>query len=257
MSPGLTSCPKCAHQQSAPREDCERCGVVFAKVGQQRRSPARASADGFSHGFQQMILEPQRLFIEQHHRHWWEILTSWEQRNEYSVNTGEGRLVGWIVEQGQGLSSALLRVVAGSHRPFDVAVVSTEQEVVLEFSRQFFFLFSDMEVKLPSGRRLGRIRRRFALLNRIYDLEDQYGNVFARINSPLFRIWTFPVIDATGREAAMIAKKWSGLGREYFTDADNFGLDFGTGRWTPEQRAVVFAATIAIDFDFFENNQQR
>ncbi len=203
-----------------------------------------------------MILKPQRLFIEQQHRHWWEILLNWEQRNEYSVSNGEGRLVGWVVEQGLGLAAALVRIFAGSHRPFEVAVLSTEKELVLEFSREFFFFFSDMDVKLPSGQLIGRIRRRFALFNRIYDLEDQRGVVFARINSPLFRIWTFPVIDASGREQAMIAKKWSGLGREYFTDADNFGLDFGSGQWTPEQRAVVFAATIAIDFDFFENNQQ-
>jgi hypothetical protein len=239
------------------RDDCERCGVVFAKLRQPSRSRERRSADDLTHGFRQMILEPERLYIEQHYRHWWEILTNLEQRNEYSVTTGDGRLAGWIVEQGQGLAAGLLRVVAGSHRPFEVAVMTTEKEQVLEFGRRFFFLFSDMEVKLPNGRRIGRVRRRFALLARVYDLEDQYGNVFARISSPLFKIWTFPVIDSAGRQAAMIAKKWSGLGREYFTDADNFGVDFGGARWTPEQKAVVFAATIAIDFDFFENNQQR
>ena len=58
-----------------------------------------------------------------------------------------------------------------------------------------------------------------------------------------------------GYSEAEIAKKWGGGLREIFTDADTFRVAFGAGSWTPEQRTVVFAAAISIDFDFFENNQ--
>ena len=45
--------------------------------------------------------------------------------------------------------------------------------------------------------------------------------------------------------------------RELFTDADTYRIAFEVGSWTLEQRLVVFAAAISIDFDFFENNQGR
>ncbi|MFO7699843.1 MAG: phospholipid scramblase-related protein, partial [Acidimicrobiia bacterium] len=176
---------------------------------------------------------------------------------EYRVRDPSQRVVGWVVEQGRGLAAALVRVFAGSHRPFEILVLSPEEEPVLEFRRDFFFLFSSMEVRGPAGQLLGRIERRFSLLNRVYDLIGPRGQLFARIESRLFKVWTFPVLDPSGVERARIAKKWSGWGKELFTDADNFGVDFGPHPWTPEQRAVIFAAAIAVDFDFFENNQQR
>ena len=54
---------------------------------------------------------------------------------------------------------------------------------------------------------------------------------------------------------ALISKRWGGGLREIFTDADTFMVDFGNGIWTEEQRQVIFAAAMSIDFDFFENNQ--
>jgi uncharacterized protein YxjI len=239
--------------------ECERCGVIFAKIGQARPTqPPPTSPPPLADNPQmQSMLSSDRLHIKQYHRHWLEILTNFEQRNQYDVTDVMHRSVGAVVEQGSGFFAAVVRILAGSHRPFEITVFDSNNQEVLEFSRQFFFLFSDMEVKGPLGQPYGRIRRRFAVLRRLYDLEDKHGRVFARINSPLFKIWTFPIKDDSGRELAVISKKWSGMGKEMFTDADNFGVDFGNHPWTAEQRAVIFAAAIAVDFDFFENNQQR
>jgi hypothetical protein len=79
--------------------------------------------------------------------------------------------------------------------------------------------------------------------------------VFATIQSPRWRPWTFPILDRSGTERAVISKKWRGLGAEYFTDADNFGLDFRTHNWTLSQQATLLAAMVGIDYDYFENNQ--
>ena len=81
--------------------------------------------------------------------------------------------------------------------------------------------------------------------------------VFATIKSPLWRFWTFPLLDAEGREVARIEKRWSGFFKEVMSDADKFEVDVGTHAWTLAERAVIFAAAISIDFDFFENNQNK
>lgn len=198
-----------------------------------------------------------KLFIEQHWRAWYEILLNWEQRNEYSVSNGT-RLVASVVEQATGLANAIARVMLGSHRPFEIAVLEPgRNEPMLEFHRKFFFLFSDLEVQTPAGRVLGRVQRRFGLAYKLYDLHDEEG-VFARIAGPMWRPWTFRIVDADNQQVALITKKWSGLLREMNTDADNFLVDFGDAiDWTLPQRAVIFAAAMSIDFDFFENNQNR
>mmetsp|Transcript_14729 Transcript_14729/g.21991 ORF Transcript_14729/g.21991 Transcript_14729/m.21991 type:complete len:241 (-) Transcript_14729:42-764(-) len=50
-----------------------------------------------------------------------------------------------------------------------------------------------------------------------------------------------------------ITKTFSGVAKEAFTDADNFKVDFNQSFDAP-QRGLLFAATVLIDFLFFEDN---
>ena len=109
---------------------------------------------------------------------------------------------------------------------------------------------------IATGEVVGRVKRRWSLLRRVYELSDARGLVFARIVSPLLRIWTFPILDGSGQQRGQISKKWSGAMQEYWTDADKFRIEFGAA-WSHGQRAVIVAAAVAIDFDFFENNKGR
>ena len=49
-----------------------------------------------------------------------------------------------------------------------------------------------------------------------------------------------------------ITKKWSGLLREAFTDADTFGVEMGPAM-DPRLRPLMVAATFLIDFLYFED----
>ncbi len=55
-----------------------------------------------------------------------------------------------------------------------------------------------------------------------------------------------------GIEAGKITKKWSGLMKEGFTDADNFGVMFPAD-WDVESKALLLGAVFLIDFVHFEN----
>ena len=54
------------------------------------------------------------------------------------------------------------------------------------------------------------------------------------------------------QEVGLIQKKWSGLLKELFTDADNFWVDFEAVA-DPQLRALLFSATVLIDIVHFEN----
>ena len=250
------TCPKCGHEQRGLIE-CERCGVIFSKIRLEDDLPPESfSGHHFPAPIENLVGNTKLLLIDQHQRGWLEILTDWEVANEYSIQDGAGRIRGFIVEQGRGFGAALKRSLLGSHRPLHLVVFSpSEREVVIELTRPFFFFLSEMEV-LSADRRIGSIVRRFALRTR-YELYDERERLFATIVRPLMNIWTFELVDASGKPRGEIAKKWSGLGQEWFTDADKFRVMFDADDWTLEQKSVVLAAAMAIDFDFFENNQKR
>jgi len=196
----------------------------------------------------------QRVFVHQK-KEWTEILIDWETRNNYEVLDEAGEPLGRIAEHNAGLMDHVKRFFLRSHRPLDVGVFSTAGEQLIRLTRKFFFLFSDLSVTTPDGREIGSIHRRFGILYKKYDLRDAHDRIFARVASPLWRLWTFPVKGDDGRREATISKKWGGVLREVFADADTFGIDFENSDWNETERAVLFAAALSIDFDFFENNQ--
>ena len=55
-------------------------------------------------------------------------------------------------------------------------------------------------------------------------------------------------------EVGKISKQWSGLLREAFTDADNFGISFPMDL-DVRMKATLIGALFLIDFMFFEKKQ--
>ncbi len=275
MARAAQRCPACGMKQER-RRFCRDCGEPLSEPNEERRAshggsygrsgPARREPDegqvyrDSRPGDAALepladVVENAPLFMKQYYKHWWEILFDWEQANEYTLTAGN-RPAGVVLESGGGFLRALARVMLGSHRPFDVEVFNNRSQLALTLSRKFFFFFSDMTVTGGDGRIIGRVQRRFSIIYKQFSLYDASGRLFAEIKSPFWRLWAFPIVDVEGREVGRISKKWSGLFKEMFTDADNFLIDFGNRDWTLEQRGVILAAAVAIDFDFFENNHK-
>ena len=75
-----------------------------------------------------------------------------------------------------------------------------------------------------------------------------------QIYSPMFRIWTFKLM-FEDQEVGRISKKWGGMLKEIFTDADMFGME--CEQHVPvEVRSILLVATFLIDFTCFENNSR-
>ncbi|KAJ2608422.1 hypothetical protein H4S08_004457 [Coemansia sp. RSA 1365] len=107
-----------------------------------------------------------------------------------------------------------------------------------------------------------------------YHNTDQFGQ-FARVDAP-FLSWDFPMRNEQGVMVAGVFRDFSGIGMELFTDYGLYAVCFdqlalsqryapsvGSGVATTEQavsadsdldldqRAVVLAAAVSIDFDYF------
>ena len=72
------------------------------------------------------------------------------------------------------------------------------------------------------------------------------------MSSPLWRPWSF-AFERQGKTLARVEKKWSGVLREVFTDADRFRINFEPAELNVDERALVLAAALFIDLQYFEH----
>ncbi len=185
-------------------------------------------------------------------KEWGEILINLETKNKYKILDSNQNEVAFMAEQGGGFFSFIVRNILRNHRPMKISIWNNAQEVLLRLERPFHWFFSDLIVKDSSGQIQGHVLRQFSILKKKYDLCDQHKRVFARIESPIWKLWKFPVFNLQGIEIGLIEKKWGGFLKEALTDADKFQINFPD--FTVEEKVVFFAAAVSVDLDFFEGN---
>lgn len=182
---------------------------------------------------------------------WAELFSNFETRNRYLISAPSSELVLHAAEHdGGGLMSFLGRSMLQAMRPFEMTVVTAMGETVLRLKRPWRWMFAMLEVRDAQGTVLGRIQRRFHFFRRLYDVLDARGSRLAQIRGPLLKPWTF-FIERDGLELGAIRKQWSGIGKEMFSTADNFGVELSS-RMDSTLRRLVLGATFLIDFVHFE-----
>ncbi|EDO18404.1 hypothetical protein Kpol_1013p79 [Vanderwaltozyma polyspora DSM 70294] len=112
-------------------------------------------------------------------------------------------------------------------------------------------------------------RRRYELFQRDVK-EDVSFSQYGEIDAP-FLSFDFPVADSEGKIMAGVDRNWVGLGRELFTDTGVYIVRFDSTRsfegiYPPEsisnqvltfdQRAVLLANAVSIDFDYFSRHSR-
>lgn len=194
----------------------------------------------------------QRLTVKQRKR-WLEILLSFEAKNKYVVYDEDQQPVLAVEEQGKGFLSFLKRVFLGPFRPFTAHVEDLSRNaLLLSLHRPWRWIFHTIEVAGPSGEAIGRIEKRWSWLRRIYTVYGAGGEEVATLFGPIFKPWTFEIrVGGNPEPVGLLQKKWSGLAKEMFTDADNFRLEL-SGIPDPSVKALLFSATVLVDVVHFE-----
>jgi uncharacterized protein YxjI len=200
------------------------------------------------------LAQANSLIIRQQ-KEWGEILTGFETKNKYEVVDHFNNPLLEVQEEGGSALTTITRLFLKALRPFTMHLFSPQGAGLFKLTRPFRFYFHELDVSQSNGAPLGKIKRRFAILRRIYSVVDRNGNEIFELFGPLLHPWTFQ-IKKGGQELGKITKKWSGLVKESFTDADNFGITFPNGI-DLSQKAVLLGAVFLIDFIHFENSGKK
>jgi len=249
----LTKCPKCGFTADSAFDECPRCGVIVSKFLQTAKEAGQVERRTVSNKDACLadLAGADALMVRQK-KEWGEILTGFETKNRYEVLDQRSRPLLEVLEEGGSFLTAITRVFLKALRPFTMHLFSPQGAGLFKLTRPFRFYFHELEVCRSNGDSVGKIRRRLALLRRIYSVIDRNGNEIFRLFGPILHPWTFQ-IQKGGQELGRITKKWSGLAKEAFTDADNFGITFPQGI-DLSQKAVLLGAVFLIDFVHFENS---
>ena len=84
----------------------------------------------------------------------------------------------------------------------------------------------------PPGNTIGYVTQEWSILAPKFRVENAAGECVLRIEGPVCTFAVcgdvqFDIMSVDGSvKVGKITKQWSGLAREYFTDADHFGLTF-------------------------------
>jgi len=192
-------------------------------------------------------LESIDTLVVRQEKNWTEIVTGFEMRNKYNVMDASGELV-YLAAEWEG--STWMRIILKSGRPFTIYIMDTGGGRVLVLQRPFRFYFHKLQIADANHIPLGTIQRRFSILRRKYSVLDKMGNEVFQLFGPILHPWTF-IINIPGREVGRITKKWSGLLKEAFTNADNFGVTFSADL-DVTRKALLLGAVFLIDFVHFE-----
>ncbi|MFP4376179.1 MAG: phospholipid scramblase-related protein [Spirochaetales bacterium] len=192
-------------------------------------------------------LENVNALVVHQKKEWTEIFTDFETRNRYEVVDGSGNVMFEAAEVG---GSFLARHFLRANRGFQIHVRTPGGQPFIRVARPFRFYFHEAVVFDSTDQQIGSMKREFSVTQKRYVLYDRHGRESLTLTAKLFHPWTFEITE-NEVSRGKITKRWSGLGKEMFTDADNFAVVFD-GPLTSEQRSVLLGAVFLIDFAHFE-----
>lgn len=221
------------------------------------------------------------------------LFMGFEVANRYAINDVEGNVLGYIAEQGQGFFGTFARQAFRTHRAFRSVIMDVNGTPILWIHRPFSFINSrlyvqrklatledkdDTEDDHASRVNLGEAKQEWHPWRRRYHLflgqpEGDFHQ-FAQIDSGLWA-WDFFLQNEADKNLASIRKGFTGFGREIFTDTSQYTIRFKPDPEAPtnevtangpilpttkplslEERALVLALSVGIDFDYFSRHSE-
>jgi uncharacterized protein YxjI len=199
--------------------------------------------------FLQTLAESNSVYVKQK----FELaeMFGFETRNRYQIQNGDGQQFGYCAEPKIGFLDAIMRQFLGHWRVFNLVGTDMHDQQIFRAHHPFRWFFQRLDVFGAGDRPVGSLQQRFAWFSKKFDFLDSRERVVMTMTSPIWKIWTFP-IKKDARDVSVIEKKWSGIGKELFTDTDNFRVRFIDAKLTADERLLLLAGALFVDLLYFE-----
>ncbi|KAM4687194.1 phospholipid scramblase 2-like [Rhinophrynus dorsalis] len=194
-----------------------------------------------------------------------EAITGYETCNQYELRN----IMGQKVFSAQERSTVCARCCCGSNRPLSLQVCDSTGREVIHFIRPlkctsccFPCCLQELEVQSPPGHTVGYVVQTWHPFVPKYLLMTETRDPVLKVVGPCImssccgdvNFQVKPLCES--RSVGRISKQWTGLPKEIFTDADNFGIQFPKDL-DVKMKAVLLGACFLLDYVFFERSRAK
>ncbi|CAH1776139.1 unnamed protein product [Owenia fusiformis] len=197
-----------------------------------------------------------------------EVVTGFETQNKYEIKNSMGQQVYFAQEE----SGCCMRQCCGPGRGFTMHITDNLGQEVIRCRRPFKCCAGccwcasaeccayTLIVETPAGEVLGTVRQACSPWTPKFTIMDANDQTIFDVKGPCCICvgpcctWDqeFVVTQPdSGHEVGKVSKQWSGLVKEMFTDADNFGISFPMDL-DVKIKAVMIGAVFLIDLMYFQ-----
>ncbi|XP_043932959.1 phospholipid scramblase 1-like [Protopterus annectens] len=189
-----------------------------------------------------------------------EAFIGFETNNKYVIKNSMGQKIFSAKEK----NDCCTRNCCGSLRSFHIKIKDNSDREVIHLVRPYRCAccwcpccLQKLEVQSPPGTVIGYVIQNWHPCKPKFSVQNASKDTVLKITGPCLSCnccsdVIFKVTDAEeSKTVGQIRKQWSGLLKEAFTDADNFGIQFPMDL-DVKIKAVLMGACFLIDFMFFE-----
>jgi uncharacterized protein YxjI len=168
--------------------------------------------------------------------------------NNYDIHDPEtGDIIMQCREESLGIITKILRFTDYKRMtPFDIQVRTPDNTPVVQVKRGISIFLSKVDVLDEAGQQIGGFKQKLFSLGGSFSVLDAADNVVCQLKGK-WTGWDFKFVSGD-TEFAHVTKKWSGIGKEMFTSADNYVLEIYDS--VPKDNAIrqlILAAVMCID----------
>lgn len=187
------------------------------------------------------ILKRNLFFVKEH-------VGLFKAANNFDVlNPQTGEIIMMCREERMGLFTKLLRFSDYKRMTrFDIQVRDPQGRQVVRLTRGVSLFLSRVRVFDENDQMVGGFKQKLFSIGGSFDVLDADSRILCSLKGK-WTGWNFKFV-ADGMEFASVSKKWSGIGRELFTSADNYILEIADVV-EPDNpvRILILAAVMCID----------
>ena len=135
--------------------------------------------------------------------------------------------------------------------PFEIDIIGLDGKRIIKVKKGLSLILSKIEVFDENDKLIGLFKQKLFPIGNNFEMFDEKENLVSKLKGNLIG-WNFEFLKDENT-IAIVTKKWSGIGKEMFTSADNYILEIkDTVDKSDPLRLLIFAAVICIDMVFKE-----
>lgn len=170
------------------------------------------------------------------------------------LDPDSGQPIGIAKEEPPGIVKYLRLLTNNKFLPTVVNVYETEgAPPVLSIHRGVALFRPKVHVR-AQGRDLGYFRAKAISIGPSFRMFDSQDREVGSVKGD-WKGWNFQLLGASGEDLGRVTKKWAGLGKELFTNADTYVISLSEGAaGRADVGPLLLAAGLAIDTVFKEKD---